>query len=311
MLGIVGSLMSSCSHHRATRMIARRETIFQTPASSVMMICNSRSSNWILLRQMPFTAVVLAAALIRTIFARVQKKVHTQSNPSVRTQTTACRCLVCLPAQLLRSLTWSQAGQRFTERENIWLSSSPAEGLLTCLVPWRENVRRHISSYTTTCNLWLVWWARSGRAAENTCELVCKCVSVSACISEAVRLWEIHLYSAIIDLSGRAIEIHIEAYLFSLGSGWSLSEGGDNQRQLVKIHNKSYGNMHSAVHLKPAACREHSIKWWGEAVTQLCHWDFSITSHFCLNIFPNKSAIWQVVGVSGLYKAPFCAIKTV
>ena len=123
-LGIVGPLMRilelRCSHHGATCMITWREPIFQTPASSV--ICNPRSSDWVPLWQMLFTAVVLVVALIWTIFAWVQKRaklVPTHTNDHMQWAP------LCQLLQPLQPLT-SQAGQRFTERENIWLSSNPA-----------------------------------------------------------------------------------------------------------------------------------------------------------------------------------------
>lgn len=92
------------------------------------------------------------------------------------------------------------------------------------------------TSYPTTCDLRPVWFDAQrelgrGRAAEDTCVVAC----VSSGISKAFRLWEIHPYRASIDSPGSAVEICIEAYLFSLESGRPLWEGGDNQRQLVKI----------------------------------------------------------------------------
>lgn len=102
-LRIVCSLMriwSSCSHHRTTSMITWREPIFQTSPSSV--ICNPRSSDWILLWQILFTAVALFLWLrLSGHYSLECKNVHSQSYPSERTQTTTCTSLLC---QLLPTL---------------------------------------------------------------------------------------------------------------------------------------------------------------------------------------------------------------
>ncbi len=133
--GIVGPLMriwSSCSHRRATSMITWREPIFQTSASSVH--CNPRSSAWIPLWQMLFTPVALFLwSCLSGQFLLKCKTVRMQSYPLVRVQMTTCVSLL-LPALAAPCGRWClKAGQRFTERENIWLSSSPTEGPVNLL----------------------------------------------------------------------------------------------------------------------------------------------------------------------------------
>lgn len=135
-LGFFSSLMRiwcSCSCHRATSMITWQELNFQTSASAVF--CNPRSSVWFLLWQRLFT--VTALFLWFRLSGQFSLKCKKKKKKKRYTHIVTDQCTnghtheppLPTPAALtVWSLTF-KAGQRFTERENIWLSSSPAEGL--------------------------------------------------------------------------------------------------------------------------------------------------------------------------------------
>lgn len=140
-----------------------------------------RSSDWSLLRQMLFTAVFVLLPFTFTDAHKGLLYVHKWAHlPNLAGLTVA------------NILHWAELHR---ERKNIWISTGRAEGLLTCLVPWRENVRRHMSSYITTCNIWLVWWACSENLSVGGRwrELVCMCACIYVCLKLSVRkVCEIH-----------------------------------------------------------------------------------------------------------------------